>query len=236
MNLLRLDKIIASQFNISRSIARRDIHTGKVTVDEKVIRDPSLNVDLDEVQVKYFGQAVSYKQYIYIVMNKPKDVLSASTDKSRTTVVDLVPEKLRRANLAPVGRLDKDTTGLLIITDDGDFSHKVISPKSGIFKTYNVLLDGEVTDRMCESFAKGIVLADGQALRPARLKRTGVNSAQIQISEGRYHQIKRMFGVVGLGVNGLERIALGKFSLPCDLSYGECREMTEEEIAKIFID
>ncbi len=234
MNMKRLDKIISSQFGISRSITKAIIHRGKVKVDGEVVRDPSLQVDVDRVKIEYKGQVLDYKEHIYIIMNKPKGVLSASEDKKRSTVVDLVPKELSRQGLFPVGRLDRDTTGLLIITDDGDFAHNVISPKKNITKTYKVTLDGSITDEMIKQFEKGVILADGTRCRPAILKSVDKNVAEIKISEGKYHQIKRMFGVVGLGVNELERIALGSLLLPENLGYGELRELTEGEKFQIF--
>ena len=233
MNTQRLDKIISSQFNLSRREARRDIKIGKVTVDGNVIKDFGFLTSLDS-KITHNGQALEYKEHIYLIMNKPAGIISASTDKSRETVVDLVPEELRRKNLFPVGRLDRDTTGLLLITDDGDFAHKVMAPKKQIFKTYVAELDGAVTSEMCEEFKKGIVLADGSECQKAELTPIGDNSAIIKICEGKYHQIKRMFGVVGLGVNSLKRIAVGGLSLPEDLAIGECRELEEVQIVTIF--
>lgn len=234
MKLQRLDKIIATQFNISRSMARLQIHRGKVTVDGKYIRDPSAQFEPDSCAVAYKGQALDYKEHIYIIMNKPEGVLSASEDKKRETVVDLVPDSLKRSGLFPVGRLDRDTTGLLIITDDGDFAHRVISPKKNIFKTYKVTLDGDITDQIIDTFKKGVVLADKTECRPAELKRLSENVAEIKISEGRYHQIKRMFGTVGLGVNKLERTAIGNLTLDSNILQGECRELTDSELNSIF--
>ena len=230
----RLDKIISSQFNISRSIARTEIRRGKVTVNGEVVRDPSLQFSPEVQEISYRGQTLNYKKFIYIMMNKPKGVLSASSDKSRETVVDLLPDSLKRNNLFPVGRLDKDTTGLLIITDDGDFAHKVLSPKKNIYKTYIAHLDGDVTDEMTEIFKNGVTLADGQICKSAELKRISKNVAQIKIPEGKYHQIKRMFGTVGLGVNELHRKSVGALVLPQDLTFGESRELNMNEVESIF--
>ncbi len=235
MNLQRLDKIIANQLNIPRSVARKHIRWGKVSVDGKTLRDPSLQIS-PESEIEYKGESVVYKEHIYIVMNKPKGVLSASEDKKRKTVVDLVAEPIRRSGLAPVGRLDKDTTGLLIITDDGDFAHNVISPKKNVMKTYEVLLDGDITEQMILGFKEGVVLADGTKCRSAELKRIDKNKAEIKISEGKYHQIKRMFGTVGLGVCELKRTALGGFKIPKELNEGESRELSQDEISAIFED
>ena len=229
----RFDKIISSQFNISRKDARIGIRRGKGTVDGVVIKDPSAQVSPD-AQISYDGQALQYKEYIYILMNKPKGVLSATTDKNKKTVVDLVPPKFKRNNLFPVGRLDKDTTGLLIITDDGEFAHNAISPKKDVLKTYIATLDGKVTDEMADIFSKGVVLADGTLCKKAFLKPLGDNKAEIKISEGKYHQIKRMFGTVGLGVNELCRVGFGNLNLPSDLQEGECKELETWEIKAIF--
>ena len=234
MNLQRLDKIISSQSGVSRSIARNDIRRGKVKVDGRCVRDFGAQYNPETSVIEYNGQALNYKKYIYIMMNKPKGVLSASEDKKRETVVDLVPDNLKRSGLFPVGRLDRDTTGLLIITDDGDFAHRVISPKKNIFKTYIVTLDGEITDRTVEAFEKGVTLADGTPCRPAKLKLIDKNKAEVKISEGKYHQIKRMFGTQGLGVEELERISIGDLALDSEILQGECRELTDGELNSIF--
>ncbi len=234
MNLQRLDKIVSSAKNISRTDARRIIRQGKITVGGEVMRDISLKLNAEDSQIEYLGQALSFKEHIYILMNKPKGILSASNDKSRKTVVDLVPDTLKRAELFPVGRLDKDTTGLLIITDDGDFAHKVISPKKNISKCYSVVLDGTLTNEMIDTFAEGVVLADGTTCKPAQLKIIDDTKAEVVITEGKYHQIKRMFGTVGLGVVELERISIGKMVLPQNLPYGQCKELSKSEICEIF--
>lgn len=225
----RFDKIIASQFNISRKDARIGIRKGKGVVDGQVVKDPSAQVLVDS-KIVYGGQTLNYKEYIYILMNKPKGVLSATTDKNKKTVIDLVPDSLKRNNLFPVGRLDKDTTGLLIITDDGEFAHNAISPKKDVLKTYKATLDGTVTQEMVEVFGKGVILADGTVCKKAYLKPIGENVAEIKISEGKYHQIKRMFGTVGLGVNELRRTGFGSLTLPEDLKEGECKELEIWEI------
>ena len=214
----RFDKIIANQFNISRKDARIAIRRGKATVNGKAVLDPALAVDT-ESEITFLGQAMEYKKYLYILMNKPKGVLSAANDKSRKTVVDLVPEEFKRQGLFPVGRLDKDTTGLLIITDDGDFAHRAIAPNKNVFKTYEVTLDGNITEEMVEKFREGIVLADGTVCKSAALKSLSENRAEVKISEGKYHQIKRMFGVGGLGVNALKRTAIGGLFLRMPILY-----------------
>ncbi len=234
MNKQRLDKIIATQSGVSRRDARRDIKIGRVTVDGEIIKDFGYQADADKQKIEYSGKMLEYKEHLYIIMNKPKGVISASQDKRKKTVIDLVPDSLRRPNLFPAGRLDKDTTGLLIITDDGDFAHKLLSPKKEIYKTYKAELDGDITDEMREKFAEGIILADGTPCKKAELKRLSECVAEIKISEGKYHQIKRMFGVVGLGVNELERVAVGGLKLPHNLEKGQCRELQKDEMNNIF--
>lgn len=233
---MRLDKFISSQLNISRKDARAAILRGRAAVDGTTVRAADFKIDENADSVTFDGQALSYKKHIYIIMNKPRGVLSASDDKRQPTVIDIIPEKLRRNGLFPVGRLDKDTTGLLIITDDGDFAHRVLSPKKEIFKTYIAVLDGEITPDMPEKFLNGIVLADGTKCRRAFLRRVDKNTAEIKIREGKFHQIKRMFGTVGLGVNALERTAVGNFYLPEDLPQGACSETDSEALESIFSD
>ncbi len=235
MNLQRLDKIISSQFNIPRKVTKAIIHRGKVKIDGNIIRDPSLQVDVDKVTIEYKGQTLNYKEHVYIMLNKPKGVLSASEDKNRETVVDLVPSELFRQGLFPVGRLDKDTTGLILITDDGDFAHQVISPKKNIFKTYKVTLDGDLTEEGIALLEKGVTLADGTVCKPALVKSADGNVCVIKISEGKYHQIKRMFGVLELGVNELERVAIGGLSLPQNLEEGNAIELSEAQKSLIFV-
>lgn len=235
MNQQRLDKIISSQFNISRSIARKHIGWGRVTVDGKQRRDPSALFDPELCKIEYSGQALCYKEHLYLVMNKPAGILCASNDKTRKTVVDLVPEDIKRTGLFPVGRLDKDTTGLLLITDDGDFSHKVIHPKKKVPKVYLAQLDAELDETAVAAFKAGVVLADGERCKPAVLTLMEDRMAMVEISEGKYHQIKRMFGTVGAGVNSLKRLSIGGLSLPDDLKTGDCRELTQEELKSIFL-
>lgn len=236
MPLTRLDKFISSQLNISRKDARTGIRRGLASVDGAQEKDADFKLDPESNSVVYDGQAVKYKKHIYIIMNKPAGVLSASEDKTRKTVIDLVPENLLRKGLFPVGRLDRDTTGLLIITDDGDFAHRVLAPQKSIYKTYIAELDGDITDKTLELFSREITLADGTVCRRAYFKRLSDRTAEIKICEGKYHQIKRMFGVAGLGVNSLERRAVGGLLLPDFLKQGECIEVFEEDLKTAIFD
>lgn len=234
MNKERIDKIISTSLNIPRNMAKLQIRRGKVKVDGAVARDPSLHFDVDACEIEYKGEKIGYNKFRYIMLNKPKGVLSASSDKTRRTVVDLVDESLRRHDLAPVGRLDKDTTGLILITNDGEFAHNIISPKRQVEKTYIAVLDGDLPSDASARFAAGVVLADGTKCLPAALEALSPNVARVVIMEGKYHQIKRMFGVLGLGVNELKRVAIGGLALPDDLEEGRSRELTTAEISLIF--
>ena len=230
MKKQRLDKFISNQLIIPRSVVRKGIFKGQATVNDVVVRDIAFQIDSESDIIMYEGKKIGYKEYVYILMNKPRGALSAASDKSRETVVDLVPEHLRRPDIAPVGRLDKDTTGLLLITDDGVFAHDVISPKKDVSKSYIVTLDGEINDDMVQRFKDGIVLVDGTVCKSATLEKLPQNKARIIITEGKYHQVKRMFGVVGLGVNELHRESIGGLILTEELKSGECIEMTKEAL------
>ncbi len=228
----RLDKIVASLTGGSRKDARGMVLRGRVTVNGTVSGNIALKVDPDKDEIKIDGQQFTYKRFVYIMINKPKGVLSASNDKSRETVVDLVKPEFNREGLFPVGRLDKDTTGLLIITDDGDFGHRVISPKSGIEKEYLVTLDKPISDSDITVLEKGVTLADGAVCRPAKIKIANETQTMIYmtITEGKYHEIKRMLGVVNIGVNELERIRIGGLHKDESLQYGQYRELSSEEL------
>lgn len=230
MKKQRLDKFISNQLIISRSTVRTAIHQGQAVVNGTVVKDAAFLIDVQTDKIFYKGEKIGYKEYVYILMNKPKGVLSASNDKSRQTVVDLVPDYLKRQSLFPVGRLDKDTTGLLLITDDGVFAHNCISPKKDVSKSYIVGLDGDVTQEMITEFKDGVVLVDGTVCKSAVLERISQNLARVTITEGKYHQIKRMFGTVGLGVDTLHRESIGSLTLPQGLGEGECIEMTKIEL------
>lgn len=232
---IRLDKFLSDQKNLPRKDCRKLVWSGAVTVDGEIERGIDRKVDPEKNIIALKGEEISYKKFVYIMLNKPKGVLSAATDKKRETVVDLVPEGLRRKNLFPVGRLDKDTTGLLIITDDGDFAHEIISPKSGISKRYSVLLDGELPKDAEKRFKDGIVLADGTECLPASLFPSSDNPClcEVEIFEGKYHQIKRMFGVLDLGVVELKRLSIGGLVLPENLPEGDCLELNSTDLGKI---
>ena len=215
-------------------MAKTQIHRGKVKIGDTVIRDPSYIIDAENDQVFYKSEQITFMEFVYIVMNKPKGLLSATEDKKQKTVLDIVPDKMKRKKLFPVGRLDKDTTGLLILTDDGTFAHRLTAPTKTVEKTYRVVLDGEIDNALIGKFKEGITLADGTLCQPAKLRIIDKQTAEITITEGKYHQIKRMFGVAGLGVVELERTSIGRFVLPKELDYGECRFLSEKEKEDLF--
>ena len=232
----RLDKILASQGTLSRRDVKEIIKKGRVTLNGIVVRDSAVKVDLNTDTVAIDGEQISLKKHIYIMMNKPQGVISASDSESDETVVDLVPDELFRKGLFPAGRLDKDTTGFVLITDDGDFAHKILSPKNHIFKTYFARLQHELTVSDIETLEKGITLADGTILKEAKVEiveNSETPLIKIMICEGKYHQVKRMFAATGNKVIELHRSKMGELELDSNLKPGECREITPEELIKV---
>ena len=234
---MRIDKFLVSQNICTRKEAQKLVRKGLVKIDGEIIKKPETKLDPNVNKVTVDGKDISYQEYVYIIMNKPKRYISASNDKNVETVVDLVPKEMKRKNLFPAGRLDKDTTGMLIITDDGDFAHRMLSPKKHVEKVYKATLDGEVTDEMVENFRKGISFYDGTLCLSAKLLPNKENPyiARVIIREGKYHQVKKMFLTQGLTVKELHREQIGMLKLPKDLAPGECRFMQEDEKRNIFL-
>lgn len=229
----RLDKIIASQSSFSRKEVKNLIKDGHVCVNGSIVNSPELGIDTDRDKITVSGKPFTVKKNIYIMMNKPAGILSAARDTRVKTVVDLVPQALQRKGLFPAGRLDKDTTGFLLITDDGDFAHKILSPKNHIFKTYEARLSKPLAEDELLKLSQGIMLADGTQCLPAFvevLRRGSEPLAQIRIQEGKYHQIKRMFAAVDNVVVSLKRTQMGALKLDDMLAEGECRELTDSEV------
>ncbi len=232
----RLDKWICSQTTLTRREAGRLIRSGRVTVDGTVCRLPEQKVEPDAVVVTVEGKALAYARHVYFMLNKPAGVLCVSRDKKVSTVVDLLPEEWRRRGLFPAGRLDKDTHGLVLLTDDGELAHAMLSPRHHVPKTYLVRLDKPLTEEAVAAFCAGPTLADGTVCLPAHLtvrSDTG-DEAEVVIYEGKYHQIKRMFTAVGYHVEWLKRTAMGGLNLDESLKEGECRPLTVEEKLSIF--
>ena len=228
----RIDKIIVAQTSYSRKEVKELVRQKRVTVNGKNISKSDIKIDSKKDKILIDGIEINIKKYVYLMLHKPKGYISATEDKTTATVLDLVPKEYLHRNLFPAGRLDKDTTGLMIITDDGEFAHNILSPKKHIKKLYDVTIDMPVTQEMVNGFKNGVVLSDGEC-KSAILQITGTNTGVVTLTEGRYHQIKRMFGCYGAKVIELHRIGMGNFVLPDDLEYGECREFTEEELKKV---
>ncbi|MDY3926752.1 MAG: pseudouridine synthase [Anaerotignum sp.] len=228
----RIDKIIASQGLYSRSDVKYLVSRKRVAIDGEVVRSSSQKADPEKNVITIDGKPLTVKKQIYLMLHKPKGYVSATEDKEHQTVLALVPPEWKGRDLFPAGRLDKDTTGLMIITDDGVLAHNILSPRKHVQKVYGVELDIPVTEEMQKGFSAGVELNDG-ICKEAELVITGEKTAEVTLKEGRYHQIKRMFGCYGAKVMELHRIAMGDLYLPDDLAEGDCRELTEEELKKL---
>ena len=232
----RLDKILSSTLKISRADVKKLMKKQSVTVNGVQVKSGEMKIDPDTDEIRLNGRDVVYQKNIYLMMNKPEGVISASNDRSQETVVDLVPEEYRRDGLFPAGRLDADTTGFVLITDDGDFAHRILSPKNHVEKTYHARLAQRLSDGDIERFLSGIELKDGTLCLEARLRVIEDGETplvEVVIHEGKYHQVKRMFAALGNRVVQLRRIKIGGLSLDGTLAEGECREITREEIRLI---
>lgn len=229
---MRLDKLLSDMNLDSRSNLKKAIRKGNVTVNQSPVRDPAAPVSRED-RVTYFGKPVIYEEFQYFMLNKPAGVLSATSDKRQKTVLDLLPED-RRTDLFPVGRLDKDTTGLLLITNDGDMAHRLLAPKSHVDKVYEALVLGRVGSKEVEAFREGLVLDGDFTAASAGLSVLSVEGNQslvrITIHEGKFHQIKRMFEAVSMEVLTLKRLQMGSLVLDPKLSEGEARRLDREEV------
>ena len=231
----RLDKFISSQSGLSRRDAAKAIKDKRVTVNGALCRAADTKIDTDADAVGLDGALLTYRRFVYYMMNKPAGVVSATEDIRERTVLDILPAGLTRAGLFPAGRLDKDTTGLLIITDDGDYAHRMLSPKKHVDKTYIASLDREPGAEIAARFAEGMMLADGVECKPGRAEPLDGARVRVTICEGKYHQVKRMFAALGYKVTALERVRIGGLLLDESLAPGEVREMTPEEAEKVFL-
>ena len=228
----RIDKIISEQTYYSRKEIKKLISKGMVYANGEQVKKPEIKYDETNIVVEINGKEIEIKKHIYLLLNKPKGYVSTTEIETQKTVLDLVPEKYKNRNLFPAGRLDKDTTGLMLITDDGEFAHNILSPRKHVKKEYEVTLDIPVTETMVNGFKKGVMLNDGEC-KSANLEITGKYTAKVVITEGRYHQIKRMFGCYGAKVVELNRICMGNLYLPKDLKLGEIKEATSDELQQM---
>jgi 16S rRNA pseudouridine516 synthase len=230
---LRIDKMLANLGFGSRKEVKQLLKSGAVKIDDVIVKDAKQHVDTAKQVVTLNGEVIEYREFIYLMMNKPQGVLSATEDSVGETVIDLLELEDQVYEPFPVGRLDKDTEGLLLITNDGQLSHKLLSPKKHVPKTYFAVIDQEVTDEDVKAFAEGVTLDDGYETKPGELRilKSGLRSdIELTITEGKFHQVKRMFEAVGKKVIYLKRISMGPLPLDETLELGEYRELTDEEV------
>ena len=233
MAVKRLDKLLADLGVATRSELRDIIRSGRVQVDGAVVTHPEQRFDSEACRIVLDGKELNYSVFHYYMMDKPEGVLSVTEDRKQKTVLDLLPPELRRMGLFPVGRLDKDTSGLLLLTNDGEFSHRVISPKSGIEKRYEARVEGMPDEEDVRAFAEGLKLGDGTKCLPAKLEITGTDRCYVTVMEGKYHQVKRMLASRGKPVRTLRRLSVGALALDLGAP-GDFRELTQEDLCKVF--
>ncbi|WP_214760762.1 pseudouridine synthase [Exiguobacterium sp. s146] len=235
---MRIDKLLANMGYGSRKDVKILLKQGVVRVDDQPVKDAKRQVNLETERVTVQGEVVEYKPFVYLMMNKPAGVISATEDKVESTVVDLIDPSYAHYELFPVGRLDKDTTGLLLLTNDGAFNHTLMSPRKHVDKVYVAEVDGEMTADDVRRFAEGVELEDGYTTKPARLElisKSGRRSTvRLTLSEGKYHQVKRMVAAVGKHVERLDRVQIGALELDPTLEPGAYRELSEEEVNLFF--
>lgn len=229
---MRLDKFLAKCGQGTRSEAKKLIWSGQVTVDGEVIKDPTFNIDAQATQVAVQGHRLRYQEHYYLMLNKPPGVISATRDRLHPTVLGLLPLEYQHLDLFPVGRLDKDTEGLMLLSDDGVLAHRLLAPKRQVPKTYRARVRGEVNEQDIERFTQGIELKDFTTL-PAQLRVLAAGEEshiEVTIYEGKFHQVKRMFHAVGKEVLYLQRVAFGGLVLDPSLPLGRVRELTAAEL------
>lgn len=232
----RLDKILSNLGYGSRKDIKNLAKSGGIEVNGEVVKDSSIKIDPFASVIKIEGEIVEYREFIYLMMNKPQGVISSTDDFRDKTVIDLISNEYKAFNPFPVGRLDKDTEGLMVLTNDGQLSHRVLSPKKHVEKLYYAEVEGGVTDDDKRAFGEGVVLDDGYKTLPAKLEilySGEVSQIYLTIKEGKFHQVKRMFLSVGKKVIYLKRMAIGGLRLDESLNIGEYRELTKEEIILI---
>ncbi len=232
---MRLDKLLSNMGAGSRKEVKLLLKAGAIQVNGEIVRDPKQHVDVETQQVLMYGEPVTYQKYIYLMMNKPPGVISATEDKRDETVIDLLFEDVTYFKPFPVGRLDKDTEGLLLLTNDGSFNHALMSPKKHVEKTYYAEVTGVLTQEDVEAIASGVTLEDGYQAKPGKLvilSTTETDSTlELTITEGKFHQVKRMMLALGKEVTFLKRRSIGRLELDPALELGDYRELTQEELA-----
>ena len=233
---MRVDKLLSNVGVASRAELKKYCTQGLISVNGKVINNPGVQVDSESDDIRFNGEKIVYREFVYIMLNKPDGYISATFDKYDPIVLDLIDQSYLVFEPFPVGRLDKDTEGLLVLTNDGQLAHRVLSPKKHVPKTYYAKIQGKVTEEDILAFEKGVILDDGYETMPSQLKilkSDDMSEIELTIHEGKFHQVKRMFESVGKKVVYLKRLSMGKLKLDESLGLGEYRELTEEEVKLI---
>lgn len=236
MSQIRLDKFISERTEYTRSQIKELAGQGKITTDGGVCRKTDVKIDSETADVCVCGERIRNDIFRYILMNKPEGYVSSTDDSDGISVLELVPPQMNAKGLFPAGRLDKDSVGALLITNDGGLAHRILSPKNHIPKIYIVKLAESFKSKYVDLFWRGIVLGDGEQCMPARVKSIGncENMAFVELHEGKYHQVKRMFAAVGNHVEKLMRISVGGLILPEKLGLGDCMELLHKDVENLF--
>ena len=236
---MRLDKCLADCGLGTRSEVKSLLKAKRITVNGKVVTNGKVQVNPETDEILFDGEKIQYEEFVYIMMNKPKGVVSATEDNLHKTVLDLIGPVYFKKGVFPVGRLDIDTHGLLLLTNDGELAHRLLSPKKHVTKIYQARVEGVMTEEDAAAFEKGIVLSDGTECMPARLDILSTTQdesiVQIHLKEGKFHQVKRMVKACGKTVVDLQRLTMGPLKLDESLALGESRPLTEEELESLMI-
>lgn len=227
---MRLDKYISNNTSLSRKDVAKQVKLGNILINGKKAKSPDEKIDENSSQITLNGKVITYSKFVYFMLNKPQGVVSATTDLKQKTVLDLLPSEYKKLGLFPCGRLDKDTVGLVILTNNGVASHKLLSPKSGVEKTYLFQCAEDILESDIKNIEQGILLRDGYVTKPCKIVLSNKKEGKITITEGKYHEIKRMFGATGNKVTFLKRISFGKIILDEQLNEGEYRPLTMDEV------
>lgn len=230
--MMRIDKYLADCGVGTRSEVKKYIKAKQITVNGEVVLKPELKIDENNDVVCFKGQPISYEKYVYYLFHKPSGCVTAKQDNVHKTVMDYFPDDIKIKDIAPVGRLDLDTEGLLLFTNDGPLTHHLLSPTHHIPKTYYAVLDKKVPETAIELFKEGVDIGDDKPTLPAELVILSEQEVELTIHEGRFHQVKRMFEAVGCTVTYLKRLSMGTLTLG-DLEKGEFRTLTEEEVQSL---
>lgn len=230
MAVLRIDKLLADTGRWSRKEAKELIRSGRVVANGEPVLRPEAKLESDGLFLTVDGKEVHWQKFTYLMMNKPGGVLTATRDRRQPTVLDLLPSELQRQQLRPVGRLDKDTEGLLLLTNDGALAHRLLSPKSHVDKVYYAEIDGAANEEDVAAFAQGMTLSDGLVCQSAVLEPLGEGKCLVTLREGKFHQVKRMLAERGKTVTYLKRLSMGSLHLDNCLQTGEFRYLSDEEV------